>query len=96
MQNKDVVYIEDDDQMPYITFGSRMARNLTIKYAFGDVYAGTSMLEEWNRVVADGEILKNIGDLVSRIGFVNIEMVPQGNRFFNHDNTKKLMEAWDD
>jgi hypothetical protein len=96
MQDKDVIYIEADNHMPYITFGSMIARNLTMKYAFGDVTVGTSKLEDWNRVVVDQMVLKNIKELVSRMGFVTIEMVPHGKGFFNSDNTKKLMEAWDD
>lgn len=95
MQNKDVIYIEAS-HMPYITFGSRMARNLTIKYAFGDNTEGTLRLEDWNRVVADREVLKNIKELVSRMGFVTIEMVPHGKGFFNLIKTKELMEAWND
>lgn len=98
MPSKDVIYIESGACIPYITFGSRVAKNLVMQYIIlpKDEDVGISKLEEWNRIVVGGNSLKEIKELVSRMAFVQIEMVSEDVGFFNPKNTKALMEAWDE
>lgn len=98
MPSKDVVYIEKDTSVPYVCFGSRMAKNLVLQHAVLPVEKDTGLtkLEEWNRIVVDSVMLKEIKELVSRMAFVEIEMIDGDQGFFNSANTIKIMEGWDD
>lgn len=96
MPSKDVIYIENVTSIPYVSFGSRMAKNLVMQYvSLPRSGEGTTKLEEWNRIVVGQESLKEIKELVSRMAFVEIEMI-DGTHFFHSTNTRKIMEAWDD
>lgn len=108
MPSKDVIYIESGSGIPFISFGSRAALNLVLHHTsiieVGSEEDCLERIEEFNREVIGEDVLEEIQELVSRIGFVTIEMVECNcdddghyrNTFFDHKNTKALMEAWDD
>lgn len=98
MPSKDVIYIESGTSIPYISFGSRMAKNLVMQYVIlpKEEDVGISKIDEWNRIVVGSVSLKEIKELVSRMAFIQIEMVSGDAGFFNAKNTKALMEAWDE
>lgn len=108
MPSKDVIYIESGSGIPFISFGSRAALNLVVHHT-SILEAGSEedcleRIEEFNREVIGQDVLEEIQELVSRMGFVTIEMVDPNmadadnyqNTFFDHKNTKALMEKWDE
>lgn len=97
MQNKDVIYIESGSGIPFISFGSRAAKNLVVE--FTDLKEEEDMverIESVNRAVISNETLEEIRELVHRVGFIEIKMVDNPVVFFNTYKTARLMEAWDD
>lgn len=99
MQNKDVIYIEKVSDIPFIVFGSRAVKNLVLSCEdFWEDSEELLRVSAWNRGVISSDQLESLLELISRVGFVEVEWVDVGEvaEFFNSDNIEKLMEAWDD
>lgn len=103
MTNKDVIYVESGSDIPFITFGSRAVKNLVLNCEdFWENSEELLRVNYWNRGIISINQLKSLLELISRVGFVEVEWVDVGEdpdydtSFFNLNKTKKLMEAWDD
>ena len=95
--SKDIIYIERGSDIPFISFGSRAAKNLVVGFTdFKEEEYMVERIERVNRTVISNETLEEIRELVDRVGFVEIKMVDNPVVFFSTYKTVKLMEAWDD
>lgn len=97
MPSKDVIYIESGSGIPFISFGSRAAKNLIVEYTnLKEEVDMVERIEAVNRAVISEDTLEEVRELVGRVGFVTIEMVKNHKTFFDIYKTKALMEVWDD
>lgn len=73
MQNKDVIYIESASGIPFISFGSRAAKNLILEFTdLKEEEDNLERIESVNRAVISDSTVGQIRDLVDRVGFVRI------------------------
>jgi hypothetical protein len=92
--NKDVVYLEKGEAAPYICFGSKLARNLVMGSLESSIVNPSRIYSRNWDVVRTGHV-PYILDLIERVGIVSIEWVELIS-FFDTDNTRKIMEGWDE
>ena len=99
--NKDVLYIEKNSSCPYMCFGSRLVKNVIQNHCSDLIVEGFGItIDNSNRCYTYNSNLSDIAELVERVGIIEIEWVDTGHStqpsFFSIDNTRKIMEDWDE
>lgn len=103
MENKHIVYIEAGSDIPFISFGSRAAFNAVVNNInnINWVYYCVETLNDMNRCIICQTTLSELRCLIDRLGFIEVQWIEDEDsegryRFFDNDNTRKIMEGWDD
>ena len=79
--SRDVVYIQKDDDLPYITFGSKLAWN--VAKAWTVTHGDVDIIVRVDKQIAEDNITciyrRDIGDMlefIERVGIVEVEYKP--------------------